>query len=110
MGSDNIRVVYFHDNPKMLCLEEDFNNLGDLQPIALTPERLKKCGFEKENGYWFLKQSIDDWHILYNVHGFFVFHESTDPEDVHILVKYVNHLQNIFYALTCEELEINLPF
>ena len=76
-------------------------------PIPLTPEWLEKFGFEsedvddyvkdnhsviiekKEYSYWFAEQASDVyWQQL-------------------AVIKYVHQLQNLYFALTGEELEIN---
>ena len=81
--------------------------------IFLTKEWLKKLGFEKENKYWCKKE----WEILWSIHvsikggvelqlvrddDF----ESNGTEIINLQrgCKYVHQLQNLYFALTGEEL------
>lgn len=77
-----------------------------IKPIPLTEEILLKCGFENDvkNLYSLIKN--DEFYIKYNVHnngfylcinGFYI-----------IRVNNLHQLQNLYFALTREELEINL--
>jgi hypothetical protein len=67
----------------------------DLTPIELTPEILEKCGVIKDGqltfGYLFDKEK-----------GLFYYNTPT------VIVKYLHQLQNLYFALTGKELEINL--
>lgn len=77
--------------------------LEDLKPIPLTPELLKKC-FLYENGIYkteklrgfFLRLQLDD--VMFAEYNF-GFHSICK-------VKYLHQLQNLYYALTGEELEV----
>lgn len=70
------------------------------EPIPLTEEILLRCGFEEgQTGYYFK----DD--IIISVEGQVYFGEN----EVHIAeIYHLHQLQNLVYALTGEELEINL--
>jgi hypothetical protein len=75
---------------------------GIYSPIPLTPEILQKAGFDKEDLFntWYLnlfQMVLDDDGTFYS---------SYMPEAVH--VKYVHQVQNLYYALTGQELQINL--
>lgn len=92
-----------------------FYGTEDLQPIPLTPEILDKCGFmEVENDilpYWQWMgedRNVIEWHedgsILIGKagecsHGF-----NTDEHRITSL----HQLQNLYYALTGEELNVKL--
>ncbi len=69
---------------------------GEMRAIKLTEEILLKCGFEPYgNGKWH--------HDAISLHeADFIFNSKSDR------VKYVHQLQNLFYALTNEELEVKL--
>lgn len=87
-----------------------------LQPIPLTPEILEKCGFDKqEHGSGNFKAvsqckqiessyertSIDHWNgktFLTDIDG------GTVGEEL----KSLHQLQNLYFALTGEELKVNL--
>lgn len=77
-----------------------------LHPIPLTPQILEKCGFKDVHGeyvtlegigiyndgddYWFCDEDAHEGNVIYYGNGF----------------QYVHQLQNLFFALTGEELEI----
>ena len=92
---------------------DNWYNEDELNPIPLTPEILEKAGFVgkyKSVGYSFIKDGVglssqdetDDgfpirdyvFHVYYNYTGVPIF--------------YVHQLQNLYFALTGEELEIKL--
>ena len=74
-----------------------------LEPIPLTEEWLIKFGFEKE---------VDYGQEQYYVNGFMVYGAVEDfvlsgyVKDGYIKTKYVHQLQNLYHALTGEELTI----
>lgn len=72
----------------------------EFYPIPLTEEWLLKFGFEKENETWvkdyFLIDS-DDLKISF---------ENAWGEDRTVKLQYVHQLQNLYFALTGEELII----
>lgn len=75
---------------------------GDLQPIPLTEEWLLKFGFKQcENYYWYRKGNVFTNMMVANLcdtedeEGFFVPNINT-----------VHSLQNLYFALTGEELTI----
>jgi hypothetical protein len=79
----------------------------DLNPIPLTEEWLLKMGFEKKNETYKLKNF-----------GKFIFHEigiSFYPAGIlnsllrKDLIIYVHQLQNLYFALTGEELTFSTP-
>ena len=75
-----------------------------IEPIPLTEEWLVKLGFE-------LFQDENDAFPSYHHKYSFVLDEKFQPSDVgfpiaHIEFKYVHQLQNLYFALTGEELTI----
>ena len=100
-------------------IESDGDNykvwpLYSVNPIPLTPEILEKCGFKKyshEPGYSlgsdekdeicdeysFGKLTIMDWGNGFVLSNSFSF-------DLRIELKYLHQLQNLYFALTGEEL------
>ena len=66
-------------------------------PIPLTEEWLLRLGFELEEG-WYWKSSLR----LFNIRG--LYFRANFPIKADIL--YVHSLQNLYFALTGEELEI----
>ena len=83
----------------------------EIEPIPLTPEILEKCGFGKieielELGAIFgiIKKGLHPLMLKYNflqASCFYGFYYGTK-------VEYLHQLQNLYFALTGEELEINL--
>jgi hypothetical protein len=77
----------------------------DLDPIILTPQILQKCGFRN-----FIR---DEWIISHSTgHADFELTPQglrlRQPTPSRIPIKYLHQLQNLFFALTGEELEVNL--
>jgi hypothetical protein len=97
--------------PMQLCektlgtiLSSDFY-IKTLEPIPLTEEWLLKFGFEwieEAHGYF------DKHHAVYLwASGTIDFHPfCTNDEDCQIELKHVHSLQNLYFALTGEELTI----
>ena len=81
------------------------------KPIPLTPEVLEKCGFENDIsvGVWLKKNrpveltSIAIWDKGNDVPYKFCMHDNK-PFPIHSL----HQLQNLYFALTGEELTVNL--
>ena len=74
------------------------------KPIPLTEEWLIKCGFKFQN---ILKKAYQ--RNLYLYKGFGIY--EVKPKEFfykEIQIKYVHQLQNLYFALTGDELEINL--
>jgi hypothetical protein len=77
----------------------------EIEPIALTPEILKKCGFRN-----FLRE---EWIIsIGNSHIDFEFIDESlrlrRPAPSLASIKYVHHLQNFLFAISTHELEVEL--
>ena len=88
------------------------NTWSDLQPIQLSEEVLLKCGFEN-GGYDLLFWYNNDIEL----YGFnhldadnYALLTSHLKEDVNVRIYYLHQLQNLYYALTGEELEVSLLF
>jgi hypothetical protein len=97
---------------------QDYNDygkdLGDgewsndkVEPITLTPEILEKAGFKfYEKSEMYEKDDFMDLHILYDNAGYCIKDYELNIWSPNIL--YLHQLQNLYFALTGEELEINL--
>ena len=74
--------------------------------IPLTPEILENAGFEfvmEAGGY------CDKNHILYTTNTHIIFCPyCTKDENCYINIIYLHQLQNLYFALTGEELEVKL--
>jgi hypothetical protein len=91
----------------MWC-EDDNDGFNELnRPIPLTPEILLEMGFEKPENNWMKLQICNDWTYLFwnKLAGFEL---SVNKHSVVLPhIKYVHSLQNLYYALTGEELTLN---
>lgn len=78
-----------------------------VEPIELTDELLKKCGYKKVDKYTFLKDGFISIHKDSITQ---VYHLYDSWEDIIIgrEIKGLHHLQNLFYMLNGEELNIEL--
>lgn len=75
------------------------------KPIPLSPEILEKCGFEEKDNhknFQFKVYTKDDFTFNTN-HGWWYFNRNLDRQP-----KYLHQLQNLYYALTQNELTITL--
>lgn len=86
------------------------------EPVELTPELLLKCGFESER-YSFnncVYKQIDNYgtYLLGNKDGVIITKPFADCGDVFpnfdmgIEIKFLHHLQNVYYTLSGQELEV----
>ena len=88
---------------------DDDDNICDYKPILLTKEWLLKFGFRKYNdfvGHWYLKDY--DYSVI-NLHGKYTCF-ACDGDIKYQLkanIRYVHQLQNLYFVLTGDELEIN---
>jgi len=76
----------------------------ELGPIPLTEEWLLKFGFEKTENGWLRLTVCNDWSYLYweRLAGFSL---SVDKHGISLpYIKNVHQLQNLYFALTGEEL------
>lgn len=105
------------------CLNTDEFGIGvvdwnNLQPIVLSPEILEKCGFEKygrddmprtlsyELGEFriFPSNSFCDFEGYGYIHYKLPKFENNKDESARFKFKYFHQLQNLYFALTGEEL------
>jgi hypothetical protein len=96
----DVELGYFEDS---IGFERLFN---EIQPIPLTEEWLLKFGATKTP----YEDDSNDYYCVIRHDNFNVFHEEgfayLDICEVIIKLEYVHKLQNIWYALTGEELTI----
>lgn len=84
--------------------ETELDKLDQYNPIPLTEEWLKKFGFEKTDNC-----NKDTWPdfkfngiiIISNIHGHYVW----DSSQKRVSIYYVHQLQNLYFALTQNELK-----
>lgn len=98
----------------LVQFENGYCREDDLKPIPLTEEWLLKFGFEPFFGLGLVKRglsvdgtvahfSFDYWRLGDQAN----YLENDDFVEIPIEIKYVHQLQNLYYALTGEELTIN---
>ena len=76
------------------------------EPIPTTEECLLKFGFEKLTGSNVIENCYNKngYSVSFSKYGHISFWVSNDNN---IIIKYVHQLQNLYFALTGEELTIN---
>lgn len=81
-------------------------------PIPLSPGILEYCGFEQESGYW--QKSVEEVGVEKEVPllRFMTINKTWYFGDFKIPAQplYVHQLQNLYYALTNQELVVHLGF
>lgn len=96
--------VYIEVNEKLnhYCV-----SINEITPIPLTPEILQKAGFSQQFDTldWDLgyKFQINSHFILLSRNDTFYYIDAINTE-----VEYLHQLQNLYFALIGEELDINL--
>jgi len=88
--------------------DDNWSDLWDMfKPIPLTEEILLKCGFEKDkknNSFNIYKHKYYDLFFRIFDGGAISFCLNNE----YVLIKYLHQLQNLYFALTNEELIVNL--
>ena len=76
------------------------------KPIPLTEEWLVKFGFEKdiETKSWSILTSLEKFDYLFEISN--KYQHYFQPDFARIDIKYVHQLQNLYFALTGEELTL----
>lgn len=90
------------------CVEDNevFNKFH--KPIPLTEEILLKCGFSEKNK-WFFKGGIMLGYITTDENLQCEWNSGWDEPKWNLIdIKYLHQLQNLYFAMTGKELEINL--
>jgi hypothetical protein len=106
-----VQSVYFHANKQyiqvypqafmQIARDNPSLEVNSWEPIPLTEEWLLKFGFETNDvRYW----QISSFRLHINRYGEWIFKVETFEKEI----KYVHQLQNLYFALTGEELEIKL--
>ena len=88
-------------------------NIKDVKPINLTEKRFLKCGFIANNNYEFpafdeFIHKDNKWFGVGEFNGKYYIVDFLDQLGCEHKLLYLHQLQNLFYALTKKELEINL--
>lgn len=85
------------------------NRISQVSPIPLTPEILEQCGFKYEHDQLGMTFRCGKLVMFYDGEGFgrnFGMDAHDDRMDVN--VQHLHQLQNLYFALTNEELILNL--
>jgi len=82
-----------------------------IEPIPLIEEWLLKLGFMQSNNMKKFYNGNFDWMIFVNDNEFaFYRHDEMNGDVIYLTtIEYVHQLQNLYFALTGEELEMNEP-
>jgi hypothetical protein len=96
------------DAKMILFLSE--NPMATYRPIKLSSEILSVCDFEMPSKTFMLNQH---WFLYDNYDGFWIQIEKQLESDyvcerLKVNCKYLHQLQNLYYSLTGQELEVNL--
>lgn len=75
-------------------VEDSFVGFGDCKPIPLTEEWLERFGLHESKYFCFKEEHCDLWAFGEKEFGVFTH------------IEYVHQLQNLYFALTGEELEL----
>ena len=75
-----------------------------IEPIPLTEDWLLKFGFEKDNEYY--SKGTKHYHLPSK--SFYSGNDHVSGGNVDARIKYVHQLQNLYFALTGEELTFNI--
>lgn len=84
------------------------------EPIPLTPEILEACGFEEHNDIspgWLLEKNGVSFYYGFplNKRLHHILYFGIGREEVEIKMPFLHQLQNLYFALTGEELNVNIP-
>lgn len=122
--SHTIKSIWYNDEEKLYYVEIDNGfqcNLGGISPIPITEELLLKIGFKKDrNGYFNYSKYNDELSIRFTpnyttIEYANLFHCPEDVTETNYCSSLefpnsicIHTLQNIWYLLTGNELEIKL--
>lgn len=111
-GMDNNPIQVDGNLIAFYAFEEKGNSSILETPIPITPEWLKKFGFIKKDIVWRDKSISKNcyqksWYYVQFDEVTFFCKKSADQENIFLAhIQYVHQLQNIYFALTSEELEL----
>ena len=87
-------------------------SISKLSPIPLTEEMLLKCGFKRVPKHLYVDNLKDLRTAVTYLKGSIIWNESTRIVWVGNIaldnIKYLHELQNLYFAITGEELEVKL--
>lgn len=86
------------------CVEDNIYSIDTIYPIPLTAEILEMAGFEYDGATTLSKDNSPLYFKILNGKGSAFVQKLNQPHEVHC--EYVHQLQNLYFALTGEELQI----
>ena len=105
MKASELRICnYVTEEGRLILIHDGFgiDHAHNYEPIEITEEWLLKFGFEKLYDEYFISIFNDiDVRYYYNTSGS-VWKFELDGN--RLLIKYIHQLQNLYYALTRQEL------
>lgn len=114
--ANELRIGSWIDQEGYVQLDEKFLTVffssfsyKELFPIPLTPQMLVKCGFKKQGDYGVLHHNpkIGIRFYAFNTERCDIIQDDKFISLTNSQVKYLHQLQNLHFALTGTELEIN---
>ncbi len=110
-GQSIRHVTAIHDSPSRKCVGVDnmLTELDVIQPIPLTPEILEKAGFnlQPQRISIYINGRVKLW-MGHNGCIAYLMHQDTNESYWIGECKSLHQLQNLYFALTGEELPIEL--
>ena len=110
----NNMQVYPMMIPQLYNIEKEYGSLKDsnIKPIPLSEEILLKCGFDINGKYYRSKYIQDSIKLIYDFNQrvlYFKYKGELSPMiQIPRTIKSLHELQNLYHALTGEELEVYL--
>ena len=96
-------LVYLHGEVYKI---QDFQDCEVVNPIPLTEEWLLKMGFEEAKGHGGYKAFSIDSFVVLKTNGVNIVFQASNYCANQVEVSTVHQLQNLYHALTGEELTI----
>lgn len=118
--NEPVRYYCTINGADLRIMQDDENYLKSHEPIPLTPELLEKCGFsdkDYKSGYIGIEIKaggmITDFvltkpQVLGEFQKQFCWEYTAGNIPFFLKLEYLHQLQNLYFSLTCKELEINL--
>ena len=113
LNSSNESVIVLEISKTLVkTTPDDLHLISELKPIPLTEEMLLKCGFEINGKYYRSKYIQDSFKLIYDFNQrvlYFKYKGEFRPMiQIPRAIESLHELQNLYYALTGEELEVHL--
>ena len=111
LSGDNALVNGYGEN-EVLFSKKGYPNVlfeSEIYPIKLTEEILLKCWFKYESNHDWYELNVNNITLSINCDGEAYYYDDEEFMWVHILktTEYLHRLQNLYFALTGQELDIS---